>query len=669
MTRGGWITLAVAYAALLLIALGWRLAVYDRYLPLLDYSDESNMYLASVDMRGPDEFPLADDYGAYLTGDWLAGYPPLYLWLGVWVQRAQDATASAFLFPGAYIHAMRLISVGANALTVAGLLWLGWSAARPVLGAVAAGFAGWFTALPYALSPQVIDIGSLAIPDSLIPLACVAALLGAVRAVTRDAAGWLVVSLLGAIAAIYLKYSLLFALWPVFCSTLVLMYRRGWRALLPWLAALALISALTAGWLVWGYGGLNLQNREADNFRENGLTWMFDVDRNRSNLWVALDVVMGLWPFVAVIVAGVAAYALARRDGLPTVPLGGVWVLLPYVLGNMLLTSSVVYATLQRGGYGRVRYMFPAALALSLIWGLALAQVGVWLPWRGGAARLATGGLVVAITLLIAVPDTLETAALAREYALPDTNLLLWQYADASLPADGKILMARDSRTHLVWNRPYSGYTGTTAFDWVHDDNPQAGTPHSAYEAGISYFVVTERDRRRIYADAQDYIADLWPLKTIRARAGEAVGETTSVYRMMPPQVNANAAFGEAIRLIGYDLSADVVAPGDTLGLRPYWHASHTPAANYSMFVHLYPMSDPTAIVAQVDGPPVSAARLPLTWTDPDEQLIGADVTLMVPGDVPPGEYVLAVGLYNFETGTRLPVGGSDRYEIPITIN
>ncbi|MEL7234397.1 MAG: hypothetical protein AAGK74_07875, partial [Chloroflexota bacterium] len=252
--------IAAAYTLLVIVSSAFYLLTYDRYLPLLDYSDESNMFLLAVHMRGIDEVPLADDYGAGLTGEWLAGYPPLHPWLGVWMQRAQDATATQFLFPGDYIGAMRLVSVGANVLTTMGLLWLGWSVARPI-AMTAAAIAGWFTALPYALSPRIIDVSALAIPDSLIPLACVLALLGAARAITRESAAWLVVSLAGAIAAIYLKYSLLVALWPTFCAVVYLLRVRGWRKLLPWVGVLAVISAVTAGYLVFGYGALSLENQ------------------------------------------------------------------------------------------------------------------------------------------------------------------------------------------------------------------------------------------------------------------------------------------------------------------------------------------------------------------------------------------------------------------------
>ena len=649
------------YTALVLLALGVRLALFDRYLPLLDYPDESNMFLLSVALRGPGEVPLANEYGAFVQGEWLAGYPPLYPWLGVWSQRLTETFTDTFLFPGDYLLPLRVMSVAASVLTVVGLLALGWSLARP-LGTSWAALAGWFAALPYALSPQVIDIGILAIPDSLIPLACVLALLGAVRAIQQDAPLWLIWSLLGAIAAIYLKYSLVVALWPTFCAVVVLVRRRGLRKMLPWLAALALLSAVTAGYLVLGHGALGLQNQEAEGFRESGLANLLSLERNAVNLWVALDVSMGLWLFVGALAAGALGYALSVRR----VPLVWLWLLVPYVLGSVLITSSVVITTLERGGYGRLRYMFPAALALSAIWALSLTQVGLWLRTR---RSLLVGGLAL-VTLAFAVPALVGNTALIRQYAPPDTNLLLWQWSDASLPPTGKFLTARESRTHLVWNRPYSGYTGNTSFQWEHDANPASGTPESAFEAGIHYMVVTAEDLDTVYnAPAMDdYLAQLWPLKQFVADGQQAVGSTTTVYRTQPPAQPAEVSFGSNIELIGYDWNGPRVAAGETLRFRPYWQAPATPQTNYSLFVHLYPQGEPTNLVAQFDGAPVTPQRLPVTWTDADERLIGAEVTLNISAEAAPGVYTLAVGLYDFQTGARLPVGSSDRLEMTVRI-
>ncbi|MBN2471503.1 MAG: hypothetical protein JXN59_12330, partial [Anaerolineae bacterium] len=57
------------------------------------------------------------------------------------------------------------------------------------------------------------------------------------------------------------------------------------------------------------------------------------------------------------------------------------------------------------------------------------------------------------------------------------------------------------------------------------------------------------------------------------------------------------------------------------------------------------------------------------TWDDSQEVLIGPQATLTVPADTPPGDYVLAVGLYDYTTGARLMLeDGADWFSIPVTI-
>ena len=645
-----WITLA----ALLMVAAGLRLATVDRFLPYMDYSDESNMFLLAVDMRG-DEVPLAADYGAPLPGAWLDGYPPLFPWLSVWGQRLLEATTDRFLFPYDYIGAMRAPTLIANVLTVAIMFALGVSVATEA-GPRWATLTGGLAALPYAISAPIVDVGNLAIPDSFIPLGCAVALFGAVRAITQDKPLWLVWSLLGAIAAIYLKYSVLVGLLATGYAVIVLIRRQGWRVMLPWLVLLAAISAITAGYLIWGYGALGLENREASNFRETGLVYMFDLQRNRINLLTAIDISLGSWPLLGGLVLGGAA--LIRRRA------GWLALLVPFVIANILMTSSIVYASPELGGYGRIRFVFPAALGLSVLWALAVCDGARWLAGRSGwlAAAIA-GGLALAV-ILPAIPANVQQI---RHYATTDTNLILWRYSDASLPNDGRILTPRFSRTHVVWNRPYSGYDGKT-FRWAHNETPYTFDPAATHAEGIHYFVYTAVDRaERLNTPAMDdWLGQLYLLKTIATRPAYVSGETTYIYRMTPPQQQLSVPFGDRIQLVGYDLSATTLEPGDNLQVRPYWQAAAPPAVNYAMSVQL--SAPDGSLIAQQDGPPVTDARLPLTWDDPDERLIGAQATLMIPPQAAPGAYTLAIILYNFETGARLSAGGGDAYQVPVTV-
>lgn len=129
-----------------------------------------------------------------------------------------------------------------------------------------------------------------------------------------------------------------------------------------------------------------------------------------------------------------------------------------------------------------------------------------------------------------------------------------------------------------------------------------------------------------------------------------------SIYALSTPAAAvapSGARFGEAIRLEGYSLVASTLAPGDILQLTLFWRAEATPAARYKVFVHVTAAPDAPP-VAQQDGEPGGGLRLTTAWL-PGEQ-IADNHGVLLPPDMPPGEYQLAVGLYNVLDGERLPI-------------
>jgi hypothetical protein len=76
--------------------------------------------------------------------------------------------------------------------------------------------------------------------------------------------------------------------------------------------------------------------------------------------------------------------------------------------------------------------------------------------------------------------------------------------------------------------------------------------------------------------------------------------------------------------------------------------------ADYTVFVHLVDRNG--AVRGQHDSPPMDGTY-PTTLWQPGEFVTDAHL-LTLPADLPPGDYVLEVGLYRVETGTRLEVAG-----------
>lgn len=124
------------------------------------------------------------------------------------------------------------------------------------------------------------------------------------------------------------------------------------------------------------------------------------------------------------------------------------------------------------------------------------------------------------------------------------------------------------------------------------------------------------------------------------------------------PSRPLDARFGDFARLAGLDgatASGPVlarIAPGTDLALALRWEVTGTTKTPYRVFVHL---TDPRgSMVAQVDREPLDR-RFPTSFWEPGEE-IRDPVSLRLPAEVAPGRYRLLIGLYDPETGTRVPV-------------
>jgi len=129
----------------------------------------------------------------------------------------------------------------------------------------------------------------------------------------------------------------------------------------------------------------------------------------------------------------------------------------------------------------------------------------------------------------------------------------------------------------------------------------------------------------------------------------------------LPPLAHpVDVDFGGDVRLAGYDLETGQDQAEKSLQLTLWWQALKTPAADYTIFVHLF---DPVTeeLVAQSDAQPRLGAY-PTSWWTVGE--VVSDTLTLPLADIPEGNYRLAVGLYD-RTVTRLQATGSDGQPIP----
>jgi 4-amino-4-deoxy-L-arabinose transferase-like glycosyltransferase len=124
-----------------------------------------------------------------------------------------------------------------------------------------------------------------------------------------------------------------------------------------------------------------------------------------------------------------------------------------------------------------------------------------------------------------------------------------------------------------------------------------------------------------------------------------------------PPEVQHRVDggnLGSKALLYGYDLSADVVHPGDTLYLTLHWQALDTMETSYTVFTHLLDVQN--QVRGQMDSLPQGGARPTTGWVP--QEYIRDEYQLVVQPDAPPGEYVIEAGMYDASTPDfqRLPL-------------
>jgi len=141
------------------------------------------------------------------------------------------------------------------------------------------------------------------------------------------------------------------------------------------------------------------------------------------------------------------------------------------------------------------------------------------------------------------------------------------------------------------------------------------------------------------------------------AVAGQVAIKASTQAEPGPISEPVRANFGDQVELLGYD----AVLQGRTLGVVLHWHSIQPPTADYTVFVHLVDANGQT--VAQHDGQPQGGAYPTSVWDT--NEVVQDEHALLLPPDLPDGDYYLRVGLYLLETGERLQVeGGGDSLEL-----
>lgn len=334
-----------------------------------------------------------------------------------------------------------------------------------------------------------------------------------------------------------------------------------------------------------------------------------------------------------------------------------------------------------------------------LVVGVALQRMWEWVPRMGEAARpiLAATGAALAILFAIypwlmfadAPAERLRTWHENRPVAywypwdLPPERGIFgfplrngWKTVAIAF-ADGDLKGGFDYNTRMETANWYTRSQGQCPADgryWIltdtvePNDDDRLAEKRAAIENAYGLAataVVGGVDRLRVY-DSQMVGASMenarrWPLDEISHRFDQLTATIAPSrpgrVREAMPQTAFDARVGDAIRLTGYTLDSPVVAPGAQLPITLTWAIDAPVYNSYTVFLHVV---DPATNgkVGQRDALPVCGQNQTWQWNPGD--VIEDPYTIPIAPDAAPGTYRLYVGMYDLNTGERLPVLGPD---------
>jgi hypothetical protein len=159
-----------------------------------------------------------------------------------------------------------------------------------------------------------------------------------------------------------------------------------------------------------------------------------------------------------------------------------------------------------------------------------------------------------------------------------------------------------------------------------------------AGQYGLSVSVATDADERTVI--------DIGAI---------TVDELERQYTAPPVNRAVDAALGNRVVLLGYDLVSDTVVRGGKLALVLHWRSLTAMDQSYTVFVQVVDSNG--NMLAQTDHTPVNGSYPTTLWTE--GEVVADAYRLDVPVDAPTGISKLIVGMYAAQTGVRLPVAGT----------
>ncbi len=349
---------------------------------------------------------------------------------------------------------------------------------------------------------------------------------------------------------------------------------------------------------------------------------------------------------------------------------------------GVILLALIRWTTLTPGTQGRL--LFPALVSLSILLMLGWRE---WLPGKSWWLALPPTALLALSLFSVAwvIPTAYRYPDLISAEAIPP------EARRVPITYDGRIQLlgaqaepttvypGEDFDLTLFWRRvdlmPYNAslfiHVLARGFDEVAQVNSYPGWGNAPTRTWPPNKVLVDRYRLHVPGGLETPTRLVVDVGLYQFETGERYegllpgGEvpplgilTLRAIPAYPPELPipspTDFRAGDLIQLAGYDLPSGPYRPGDTLPLTLYWRALNPVPEDYQVFVHLVDARGEQ--VAGFDKAPRDG-WWPTTLWEPGH-LFADDYPLILPLELPPGEYEIRAGLYRLGDLTRLPLSG-----------
>jgi len=295
--------------------------------------------------------------------------------------------------------------------------------------------------------------------------------------------------------------------------------------------------------------------------------------------------------------------------------------------------------------------LLTVLIAAVLVSGWSLVRIGGLVAWKTGRLDKAQSSKLPsfqATILPIILILTVTAGLLAHTHALQPADLR--QAVDAlnaqTTASDAVITGTPDES--VAFSDLYKGHADVLGLS--------AGSPFDEDTAAV--LAETAQKHARVWwlpnwLPPEDIRIERWLMEHGFRVADRSFGEQRLALFYFPAQPleesDVGTTFGEAI-FLERSAKMTVAQPGDVLAVALQWKAMQPVSADYFVFVHL--LDEDGRRVAQSDGQPAIWTRPTSSWK-PGEPIEDRHA-LLLPADLPPGDYTLMAGLYLAGSDERL---------------